>query len=73
MPEMSRSHSPGAVSVSEEQFVTYTRLARRLCVSNTELVRHALEVYSLLRSEIKHGAEVLIYWPDGSIQKVVGV
>lgn len=62
-----------SVLVSSRQYSDLSRLARRLRVSNAELVRHAVEVYALLRSEICQGAEVLIHHRNGSIDKVVGI
>lgn len=48
------------VSLGEENYQDLDALSRELGVTKSEVVRHSLEVYKLLRESKANGAEVLI-------------
>lgn len=60
------------ISVNSKTGEHLAALAKELKVSRSELVRHAMEVYSLLWHEEEKGAIVLIKKGE-RFQKVVGI
>jgi len=63
---------PVQFTFGEQSLRELEELANRLGITRSELIRHSLEVYKLLKDSTDQGGEILIKKGD-DVQRLVGV
>ncbi len=63
---------PVQFTFGEQSLRELEELATRLGITRSELIRHSLEVYKLLKDSSDQGGEILIKKGD-DVQRLVGV
>lgn len=63
---------PVQFTFGEQSLRELEELAERLGVTRSELIRHSLEVYRLLKDSTDEGAQILIKKGD-EVQRLVGI